>query len=84
MCTAAPRKKRAYAIPRALSSIACGLGFVINFFAKPVDALASRVQSLRTPRAEKAMNRAKCPTRCQNNESEFSLEYFDGETIGFY
>ncbi len=54
VCTAAPRKKRAYAIPRTLSSIACGLGFVtINFFAKPVDALASRVQSLRTPRAEK-------------------------------
>ena len=84
MCTAAPHTKRAYAIPRALRSVACGLGFVINFFAKPVDALASRVQSLRTPRAEKAMNRAKCPTRCQNNESEFSLEYFDGETIGFY
>jgi hypothetical protein len=54
-----------------------------QFFAKPVDALASSAQCLRTPRAEKAMNKAKCPTRCQN-EIEFSLEYFDYETIGFY
>ena len=83
MCTAALHTKLAYAIPRAFRSIACGLGFVINFFAEPVDALASRAQSLRTPRAGKAMNRAKCPTRCQH-ESEFSLEYFDDETIGFY
>ena len=83
MCTAAPRTKRAYAIPRALGTVACGLGFVINFFAKPFDALASRAQSLRTPNAGKAMNRAKCLTRCQN-EIEFSLEYWDDETIGFY
>jgi hypothetical protein len=46
---AAPRTKCAYAIPRALGTVACSLGFVINFFAKPVDALASRAQSLRTP-----------------------------------
>jgi hypothetical protein len=83
VCTAAPRTKRAYAIPRALGTVACGLGFVINFFAKPFDALASRAQSLRTPNAGKAMNRAKCPTRCQN-EIEFSLEYWDDETKGFY
>jgi hypothetical protein len=56
LCTAAQRTKRAYAIPRALSSVACGLGFVINFFAQPVDALALRAQSLSTPRAGKAMN----------------------------
>ncbi len=70
VCTAAPRTR--------------GLGFVINFFVKPVDALAaSSAQSLRTPRVGKAMNRAKCPTRCQN-EIEFSLEYFYDETMGFY
>ncbi len=79
MCSAAPRKKRLYAIPRALGTVACYLGFVINFFAKP----ASRAQSLRTPSAGKAMNRAKRLTKCQN-EIEFSLEYFDYETIGFY
>ena len=83
MCTAAPRTKRAYAIPRALGTVACGLGFVINFFAKPFDALASRAQSLRTPNAGKAINQAKCPTRCQI-EIEFSLEYLEDKTIGFY
>ncbi len=83
VCTAAQRTKRADAIPHALSSDACCLGFVINFFAKPVDALASLAQSLYTPRAGKAMNLAKCQTRCQN-ESEFSLQYFDNETIIFY
>ncbi len=59
-CTAAaaPRAKRACAIPHALGTVACRLGFSINFLTKPVDALASRVQSLRTPRGEKAINRA--------------------------
>ncbi len=83
MCAPLRRAQSAYAIPRALGTVACCLGFVINFYAKPVDALASRAQSLRTPRAGKAMIRAKCPTRSQN-EIEFSLEYFDDETIGFY
>ncbi len=83
VCTPALRTKRSYAIPRALATVACGLGFVINFFAKPSDALASRARSLCTPRAGKAMHWAKCQTRSQN-EIEFSLEYFNDETLGFY
>ncbi len=81
MCAPAPRAMRACAIPRELGTVACGLGYTIDFVTKPVDVLVSRAQSFRTPRAGKAINRATSDKIYKFSLVFISLEYFDDETI---